>query len=226
MICAQDAPRVLSIRTELATQSKSCPQLVPIAALGCCATSLYCPGSGCIGGELQGDVLCLRTQTILCRPSQEDAADTCCLCFRGYGMCVYPSSLCAFRSTLFCLDQRCALPANDETPCMCTVCGATCYYGSGPNPGAQFHCEFGLEESASRGRSAKLGCAAASVYACMQRLCKRHPRQLTSNHQLDETPRPLISFRLIFQSEKYLGCAKLEVRPIALVRQARATQTN
>ena len=102
-----------------------------------------CPGSGCIGGEMQGDLLCLRTQTILCRPAQEENADTCCLCFRGYGMCVYPASLCAFRSTLFCLDQRCAIPTNDEVPCMCTLCGATCYYGSGEAAGAQFHCECG-----------------------------------------------------------------------------------
>merc|ERR1719379_1298425 len=52
----------------------------------------------------------------------------CFECFNGGTMCVQPKVCCKQKNQCFCYEGRCALPCDNETPCIltclpfCTLC--------------------------------------------------------------------------------------------------------
>lgn len=101
---------------------------------GCCCGlgSLYCNGKKSCGCQSKGTVICCNGEFDACVPSAEEKL--WCTLFNGDCNCGPPSTCVMLSSRLFCLDQRCAFPCNDEVPCIVNALGLTCCYAKKCKP--------------------------------------------------------------------------------------------
>ena len=102
--------------------------MVPIFANCCTITSCYCP-SDCwrmCGAFGQCEFLCVQNDFTCCKVSERP--EDCCILQKVRVIIKKPSTCVEIQSQFFCCDHRCALPCNDDVPCMFTVLGLTCFY--------------------------------------------------------------------------------------------------
>jgi len=95
------------------------------ACAACCCTliSCYWKYPNCLGCYEKGTVVCLELEGVCCKTGLQEGA--LCLCTRGEVQCVKPRTCCKLESQYCCYDCRCALPCDEEVPCMVTILGLT-----------------------------------------------------------------------------------------------------
>ena len=101
-------------------------------AWGCCLTSCGCSWRdrvSCCGMDVKGLYSpCVQVEAMCLKPycGKDDAThrDVWCVCCQGYTYCVVPECKCCKGSQqMFCCQQRCSMPCDDEVPSTCTVLG-------------------------------------------------------------------------------------------------------
>jgi len=97
--------------------------LYPCAACCCTLISCYCNWPKCLGCYEKGTVVCLEIEGLCCKTAVQEGA--LCLCTKGEVQCVKPRTCCKLESQYCCYDCRCALPCDQEVPCMVTILGLT-----------------------------------------------------------------------------------------------------
>jgi hypothetical protein len=99
--------------------------IVPFSAMCCSIASCYCKFPECIGGQGYVTCCCLHSEFILCKPTP-DSQETCCILEKSFITCGAVRTCLKTETQLFCCDNRCALPCDNEVPCMYTMCFITC----------------------------------------------------------------------------------------------------
>eukprot|EP00931_Biecheleriopsis_adriatica_P027319 TRINITY_DN16454_c0_g1_i2.p1 TRINITY_DN16454_c0_g1~~TRINITY_DN16454_c0_g1_i2.p1 ORF type:complete len:153 (+),score=26.48 TRINITY_DN16454_c0_g1_i2:99-557(+) len=105
--------------------------LVPITAYCCCIGSCYCTWPECIGCVSEGTFLCCVESMTACKPvkqGENNPNKVCCLCARSDIYLKPPDTCVACKGHTCCIDERCAMPCNEDVPCLCTFLGLTCCY--------------------------------------------------------------------------------------------------
>lgn len=100
--------------------------LVPCNACCCSISSCYLDFPACIGGQDESNCLCLRTSTKWCKPVTDPKK--LMICNEGGYYVTYPRTCIKGFDQFFCLESRCALPCDEEVPCMISFCFLTCFY--------------------------------------------------------------------------------------------------
>lgn len=118
-------------------------------AWGCCLTSIGCAKAdlvNCLGMDIKGlYLMCGQIECLCCKPSfDEEHKNVCCVLGQGYLYGVVPECMCCpterqkeigqmaycrvckGSQQLFCVQNRCSLPCDDEVPSTCTCCGHQC----------------------------------------------------------------------------------------------------
>uniref|UniRef100_A0A6V4VUI1 Uncharacterized protein n=1 Tax=Prymnesium polylepis TaxID=72548 RepID=A0A6V4VUI1_9EUKA len=84
--------------------------------------------SGC---SMKTFAICAKAEcrACICQPDSE----TLMLCEESRCSLVYPRAQCKHTSRAFCLGNRCALPCDNDVPCMCACVFLKCFEGH-PHP--------------------------------------------------------------------------------------------
>lgn len=94
-----------------------------LRAVCCEVSSLYLSFPGCLSAYSKGTCCCLETQLLCCKPmccgSNKRKKSLLCLWQRSNIMCITPTTCCKSITQCFCIDNRCAIPCDDEVPCLC-----------------------------------------------------------------------------------------------------------
>merc|ERR1712113_736937 len=106
-------------------------QIKPCYGCCCCLAGCNCEFPQCCGIMLDGVVLCCCLQKFACcrmASASESDEGVCFECFNGGTYCVQPKVCCKQKEQCCCFEGRCALPCDDETPCIltCLPCCALC----------------------------------------------------------------------------------------------------
>ncbi len=110
-------------------QKTDVADLRPCTACCCVISSLYCSFPDCVGCSGEYMCCCLSTTFKICKPSK--SSSDCCIINENNCLCIYPTTLCMGQSQCFFVDSRCALPCNDEVPCVVAMfCFTLCYRGN------------------------------------------------------------------------------------------------
>ena len=95
--------------------------LVPVFGMCCSISSLYLEWPQCIGCSGKGVCICYEGDGMMCKiPGDDEEEKTICIFSRTNVRCVKPSTCCKSTSQSWCIDSRCALPADEEVPCIFT----------------------------------------------------------------------------------------------------------
>ena len=113
-------------------------ELLPCDALFCCIRSLYCAFPECIGCQGEHQCLCIECSHQRCKPMvgqkiaviSADATDDdiICTCCASGCYLVRVTTCCKRVEQVFCLEERCSIPCDDEFPCMLACCCIVFYY--------------------------------------------------------------------------------------------------
>lgn len=96
--------------------------LIPIFAFCCSFSSLYTEYPDCVGCSGQSVVCCIEADFLQCKLPKEGADPRlCCTCSKQNVICVNPVTCLKGQSQTFCIDSRCALPLDDDVPCLFTL---------------------------------------------------------------------------------------------------------
>lgn len=104
----------------------------PLAACCCELASCYLAFPGCCSSYTKATCCCLETESSCCKPwccsSQKYKKSLLCTVQQLNLLCITPSTFCKGWTQCFCLDSRCAIPCDQDVPCICmplpciTVC--------------------------------------------------------------------------------------------------------
>ena len=99
--------------------------LFPIARLGVWPE--------CFGTDIKLIFCCLEFDCRYCKfrdPTSDrpDRPDQCFIFSDGTNSCIKPKTLVRGHIRLCCLNQRCAIPMDEEVPCIFNICGLTFFY--------------------------------------------------------------------------------------------------
>ena len=102
--------------------------MCPFAACCCAVISCYTKAPDCIGCYNQGVFLCCELETLCCKTGwNEGTADgQICLALKGEIEIIKPEGCCKLQEQLCCVNSACALPCDEEVPCMMSLLGITC----------------------------------------------------------------------------------------------------
>jgi hypothetical protein len=100
--------------------------LVPLMGGCCCITSAFTVYPDIIGCYGQNSCLCIDVEYKFCKISKEEKffctfQETSC---KG----IIPTTCLQADLQIFCIDFRCALPWDDDVPCMINCCGVTLFH--------------------------------------------------------------------------------------------------
>jgi hypothetical protein len=101
-------------------------------ALFCIINSCYFNFPECCSGYQKASCLCLESEAMCCRmmccSTTKEKKNSLCIIDKGHCFLVCPKACCKGVSQLFCFDQRCAIPCDQDVPCaftllpFCTIC--------------------------------------------------------------------------------------------------------
>ncbi|CAD7968633.1 unnamed protein product [Amoebophrya sp. A120] len=101
--------------------------LVPCNGSICAITSLYCAFPACIGCQADGTLLFIQQRQACCKPLDcKDENKRFCAVVEQQRYWKIPQEILECKNQCFCLDSRCAIPCNDEVPCLLNSCGLNC----------------------------------------------------------------------------------------------------
>lgn len=121
--------------------SAAAEDIVPCSACCCDFTSLYLKWPECCGIYSKSTMVCLEREYVACKPAflggaQNPKQNLLCLCAQGNCLLVPPKTCVKAETQEFCFDYRCALPCDEDVPCLCmpimfcTCCvNGQCYCG-------------------------------------------------------------------------------------------------
>ena len=96
--------------------------LIPINGLFCSITSLYTEYPDCVGCSGKSVMCCIETDFLACKlPKEGMDPRILCTCQKGTTLCVNPTTCLKGQQQSFCFDTRCALPLDDDVPCLLTI---------------------------------------------------------------------------------------------------------
>ena len=107
----------------------------------CCCTILSCYAAwpACLGTYAKGVVACCKLELMMCKAATEE--ESLCQCMKSDIEIIKPKVCCKLQWQLCCLDDRWAMPCDEEVPCIMALCGITCAKDYKP------YCAFGEEIS-------------------------------------------------------------------------------
>ena len=87
----------------------------------------------CFGVDIKMIFCCLELDCRYCKPrnpnsDRPDRPDRCFVISDGTNSCIKPKTLLRGHTRLCCLNQRCAIPMDEEVPCIFNLCGLTLFY--------------------------------------------------------------------------------------------------
>lgn len=109
----------------MSTQSTVTPvgELTVCCAQCCTITGWDC-GSfyRCFGCGADGVCLCIKQNSVCCKPMDKNAntEGKLCKCSEGGCFCVMPKTCCQQQQQCCCFDSRCAFPCTEQVPCLYT----------------------------------------------------------------------------------------------------------
>jgi hypothetical protein len=106
-------------------------ELIPFSACCCSVSSCFCKFPDCIGVETSGTLVCFNVDAVCCRCVSDDP-QVCCVIQRCDWLLVNIRTCLECRSQVCCCDSRCALPCDDNVPCLFGMFFLICCQG--------FHC--------------------------------------------------------------------------------------
>jgi len=98
--------------------------LIACCALCCTTCNLYCKWPACLGCHTKGGVCCIEIEALMCKVGVNEGS--LCMCCKQEVECLVPTTCIKMTSQMFCVDQRCAFPCDDEVPCTVALLGLTC----------------------------------------------------------------------------------------------------
>lgn len=109
----------------MSSQSNVTPvaELTVCSAMCCTITGWDCGSfSRCFGCGADGVCLCIKQNSVCCKPMDAEAnTDGKCLkCSEGGCFCVKPQTCISQQQQCCCCDTRCAFPCTEQVPCLCT----------------------------------------------------------------------------------------------------------
>jgi len=112
--------------------------LQPCYGACCLIQSLYCKCPECIGCASDGTVLFCQGRCVSCKMLDcKDEDKRCCALCEMNAFWKIPTEIGESKQQCCCVDQRCAIPCNDEVPCLCTLMPC-CVVAADMKPGV--HC--------------------------------------------------------------------------------------
>ena len=87
----------------------------------------------CFGVDIKMIFCCLELDCRYCKPrnpnsDRPDRPDRCFVISDGTNSSIKPKTLLRGHTRLCCLNQRCAIPIDEEVPCIFNFCGLTLFY--------------------------------------------------------------------------------------------------
>lgn len=109
------------------------PDAIPVVGLCCLITSYFDVWPECFGVDIKMIFCCLELDCRYCKPrnpnsDRPDRPDRCFVISDGTNSCIKPKTLLRGHTRLCCLNQRCAIPIDEEVPCIFNFCGLTLFY--------------------------------------------------------------------------------------------------
>merc|ERR1719261_1495206 len=89
----------------------------------CIILSCYPKVPECLGCASKGVFLCCEIEAVLCKTGRQEGS--ICMCMKTEVEVIKPTVCIKCTEQLLCLDLRCALPFDDEVPCVCAALGLT-----------------------------------------------------------------------------------------------------
>jgi hypothetical protein len=102
--------------------------LYPFCGMICFSYNCYLEQPHCCGCAGREQFCCITCDFSACKPSRGENPDICCYVQEGKCTMGTVHAFCSARTQMFCLATKCAIPTNDEMPCICNVLGFTCCY--------------------------------------------------------------------------------------------------
>ena len=94
-----------------------------IGARGGC-DACYFKSPDCIGWYSKGACVCAEIEWACCKPGKEEGS--MCICAKGELEFVQPTTCVKLTCQECCLDSRCAVPCDDEVPCIIACLSLQC----------------------------------------------------------------------------------------------------
>lgn len=96
----------------------------PCMGFCCEVTNLYFGFPACLSIYEQFNCLCCQTEGLFCKPmccQSKAKSSLCCKLSKGNLFCITPTTCCKSICQCFCIDNRCAMPCDQEVPCICMI---------------------------------------------------------------------------------------------------------
>jgi hypothetical protein len=100
--------------------------LIPVCGGCCIITSLYTLYPECVGSYGAVTFTCFEWNYKACKISTRP--EDLCICISGECMIIRPTTCLKGVTQCFCLDNRCAMPCDDDVPCIVNFLGLNCLY--------------------------------------------------------------------------------------------------
>ena len=89
----------------------------------CCEISnCYLSFPGCCSAYQKTSCLCFELESLCCKPmcmeTTKSNNSSFCVCQKAHFYLVSPKTCCKSILQLYCIDNRCAIPCDDEVPCV------------------------------------------------------------------------------------------------------------
>ena len=110
--------------THRQSQGVNQDDLCPVCGLICVVLSCYPKWPECIGAAVKGQFLCCEIEQVLCKTGRTEGS--ICMCLKTECEVIKPTVCVKMTKQVCCLDLRCALPHDEEVPCICTILGLQC----------------------------------------------------------------------------------------------------
>jgi len=98
--------------------------LKPCFAAICCICSLYPKFPDCLGAHVKGVLVCVEIESLCCKVGKADGS--ICMCMKNEIELIKPTTCVKMFQQFFCMDVRCAIPCDEDVPCIIAALGLTC----------------------------------------------------------------------------------------------------
>ena len=119
---AESEPMIIQNGTT-AAEGVDSKDLCSVCGLVCIVLSCYPKWPDCLGCSAKGVFLCCEIEQVLCKTGRTEGS--LCMCMKSEWEVIKPTVCVKCTKQLFCLDLRCALPFDEDVPCVCAVLGLT-----------------------------------------------------------------------------------------------------
>jgi hypothetical protein len=94
----------------------------PFLGMCCELSTCYLSFPGCCQAYQKTDCLCIELESLCCKPlccnETKSHKSSLCVFQKAHFYLVSPSTCCKSIVQLFCLDNRCAFPCDEDVPCL------------------------------------------------------------------------------------------------------------